>query len=157
MTVKFTAGQLVAPYFTVEKSFSFANDAVAGVSISNMTFKTDYDWIFIMIGTNHRAQYYKHNFNLAYYCGRGTYVVPFPNHKSDNSYVISQLQAYRFEMELFKSFGYDVINLADVNAAPFYDNTYYQNDLIHYNSAGHRIIANMVMGRLGLPLYLQAE
>ena len=66
------------------------------------------------------------------------------------------MQAYTFEMEMFRHFGYEILNMSDVNAAPFYDDTYYQSDKIHYNAAGHRVMANMIAGRLGLPIYLQS-
>lgn len=156
VTVKFTGGQLVAPFFTISKTITYTQTGYTGASISNMPFAATYDWIFIMIGTNHRARYYKVDFTYARYYGRGTYVVPFPNHKSDASYVISQLQAYHQMIDLFRNMGYDIVNCADVNAAPFIDNTLYQSDLIHFNATGHKIIANMVAGKLGLPLYLQS-
>ncbi len=156
VTVKFTGGQLVAPFFTIAKTITTENTGVTGASIQNMTFNRTYDWIFIMIGTNHRSQYYKVDFNFAYYYGRGCYVVPFPNHKSDNSYNISQLQAYHQMMDIFSNMGYFIVDCAAENAAPFIDNTLYQSDKIHFNALGHKIIANMVAGKLGLPIYVQA-
>lgn len=152
----FTAGQMVSPFFTIPKSISYEQIGQMGVSISNMPFNTTYDWIFIMIGTNHRARYYKFDFKFAYYQDKGTFVVPFPDHKNDSAYVISQLQAFSFMAELFQNCGYNIVNCADVNAAPFIDNSLYQSDLIHFNALGHKVIANMVAGKLGLPLYLQS-
>lgn len=156
VTVMFTGGQLVRPYFTIAKNITTENTGKTGASLDNMTFKLDYDWIFIMIGTNHRTQHRNPSEGFPYYYNKGTYVVPFPNHKTDNSYTITQLQAYRDMMDFFQFFGYDIVNCADVNAAPFIDNTLYQSDLIHFNALGHKIIANMVAGKLGLPLYLQS-
>lgn len=156
VTAKFTGGQLVAPFFTISKTITYTQTGLTGASISNMPYSGTYDWIFIMIGTNHRSDYYKVNFYYAQYYGRGTYVVPFPNHKTDASYSISQLQAYHQMIDFFRNFGYDIINCADVNAAPFIDNTLYQNDLIHFNALGHKIIANMVSGKLGLPIYIKS-
>lgn len=155
VTVKYTNGQAVRPYFTIAKTITTENTGVSGVSISNMTFKTTYDWIFIMIGTNHRSQYYPVGFRYAYYYGRGCYVVPFPNHKSDNSYHISQLQAYHQMMDIFSNMGYFIVDCAAENAAPFIDSTLFQSDNIHFNAKGHKVIANMVAGKLGLPIYVQ--
>ena len=121
-----------------------------------MPFNSGYDWIFIMVGTNHRAQYYPTTFKFGEYAGKGFYVVPFPNHRSESAYIISQLEAYTFEMEMFRGLGYEIVNLADANGAAFLGDTYYQSDGIHFNASGHKVIANMVMGRLGLPIYLKA-
>lgn len=156
VTVRFTGGQLVAPFFTISKTITYAQIGAFGTAITNMPFETSYDWIFIMIGTNHRVLYYNFEFKFAYYFGKGTYVVPFPNHRVEADYAISQLQAYHQLIELFRNIGYDIVNCADINAAPFLDNTLYQSDLIHFNATGHKIIANMVAGKLGLPLYLQS-
>ena len=157
VTAHFTNGQLVAPFFTIAKTITTENTGVSGVSISNMTFNQTYDWIFIMIGTNHRSSYYKVDFKFAYYYGRGCFVVPFPNHKSDNTYNISQLQAYHQMIDLFGNQGYFIVDCAAENAAPFIDSTLYQSDNIHFNAKGHKVIANMVAGKLGLPIYVQAE
>lgn len=156
VTVKFTGGQLVAPFFTIAKTITTENTGVTGASIQNMTFNRTYDWIFIMIGTNHRSQYYKVDFKYAYYYGKGCFVVPFPNHKSDGTYAISQLQAYHQMIDLLGNQGYEIVDCAAENAAPFIDNTLYQSDKIHFNALGHKIIANMVAGKLGLPIYVQA-
>lgn len=153
--VRFTAGQLFEPHFIVPKGITCTNNATFGASISNMTFVSGYDWIFIMIGTNQRTGYTFNDFKFGEYAGKGTYIVPFPNHRSESAYNISQLQAYTYEMDIFRNIGYDVLNLSDFNAAPFYDSTYYQEDGIHFNAAGHKVIANMVAGHLGLPLCLQ--
>lgn len=152
---RFTAGQLFVPHFIVPKGITCTNNATFGASISNMTFVSGYDWIFIMIGTNQRTGYTFNDFKFGEYAGKGTYIVPFPNHRSESAYNISQLQAYTYEMDIFRNIGYDVLNLSDFNAAPFYDSTYYQEDGIHFNAAGHKVIANMVAGHLGLPLCLQ--
>ena len=154
---RFTAGQLTVPRFIIPKAITCSNDAAFGASIQNMPLVSGYDWLFIMIGTNHREQYYSTPFKFGQYSGKGTYVVPFPNHRSESNYTISQLQAYTYEMDIFRNIGYDVLNLSDFNAAPFYDSTYYQSDGIHFNADGHRVIANMVSGHLGLPLCLQVQ
>ena len=162
ITVRFTSGQAVNPYFRIQKTITCSNDALTGAGIANMPFNIGYDWYFVMIGTNMRAtaNFVHANylpFKYAYnYYGKGTFVVPFPNHKSDSSYVYSQMKVYSQLAELFKEAGWDVINLATANAAPFFDDGMYQSDKIHYNATGHKIIANMVAGMLGLPLYLQA-
>jgi len=161
ITVVFTAGQSVNPCFVINKTITYTNDAQTGVGIGNMPFNTGYDWYFVMIGTNNRGSTtanYLPQLQLKFaqqYFGKGTYVVPFPNHKSDSSYIYSQMLIYSQFAELFKEAGWDVINLAAINADAFYTNDNYQSDKIHYNATGHRIIANMVSGTLGFPLYLQ--
>lgn len=158
VTVKFTSGQMIKPCFELEKEISFENVAFTGASTNNVKIPDNKDWILIMLGTNDRAQVpIALNKKIWEYAGKGTYIVPFPNHKTDISYAISQMQLYSTMKQIFKAHEYEIIDASDVNAYPFYDDTLYQSDKIHFNEAGHRIICNMVSGKLGLPIMLQSE
>lgn len=156
VTVHFTGGQATDPYFTITKTISCENDAVTGVGPVNVTIPSGKDWLLIMIGTNARNTIWKELKNT--YCeydGKGCFIVPFPNHKTDSSYTHSQMETLSSLIDLFKAFNYEIINLSAENAFPFYDDTLFQSDKIHYSAKGHRIMANMISGRLGLPLYLE--
>lgn len=158
ITVKFTSGQAVNPHFELSKTISFENVAVSGVSTSNVTIPEDKDWLLIMIGTNNRTAIpYAISNKFWAYAGKGTYIVPFPNHKTDVSYAVSQMQLYATIKEIFRCHGYETIDCSDVNAYAFYDDALYQSDLIHFNAAGHRVICNMVSGKMELPAMLKSE
>ena len=155
--VEFTAGQAVKPYFEVSKTIECKNNAVSGVSTSNVTIESEYDWLFIMIGTNNRDinnlnfQYY----NQYEYCGKGSYIVPFPTWKVESGYTASVMQMAVNLIESFKDMGFDIINCLDVASSVFCDTTnYYQGDLIHFNEKGHVLICNIVSSKLDMPTYL---
>lgn len=156
ITVKFTGGQAVNPSFTINKSITFTNKGYSGVSSNNVQWDTGKDWLIIMIGTNNRAINPSGIMtNLLEYYGKGTFVCPFPNHKTDSSYTYTQLQAYSNMVRLFEEYGYEILN-TDMFANEFYDNDeLYQSDLIHFNALGHRKIANIVSGMMGFPLCLK--
>ena len=155
VTVEFTNGQSVNPWFSITKSITYTNKAVSGVSSDGMTWDTGKDWLIVMIGTNNRAinpANVSVNFNE--YWGRGTYVCPFPNNKSDNSYTYSQMYSYANLERCFKDAGFDILR-TDAYASEFYSSTLYQGDLIHFNAIGHRKIANIVSALMGFPLCLK--
>ena len=156
VTVKFTGGQAVDPVFVITKNISYTNKGVSGVSSANMQFDSGKDWLIVMIGTNNRAiNPGGININLVEYKGKGTYICPFPNHKTDSSYVYSQMYTYGNLIRLFKSYGYEILDTG-MFANEFYDNDeLYQSDLIHFNALGHRKIANIVSGMMGFPLCLK--
>ena len=56
-----------------------------------------------------------------------------------------------------KNHGLDVLNVSYAMGGVFLDNTLYQADLIHFNEVGHKVIANIVSGALGLPCYFATE
>lgn len=158
VTVQFTGGQLTNAGFQINKTITCTNTAESGVGLLNVTVGTGNDWEFIMIGTNDRSRFISGlNSTFAEYVWKGTLVVPFPNHKTDSSYTHSQMEVYSSLITAFESMNWQIVNLAAENAFPFYDDTLYQSDKIHISAKGHRIIANMVSGKLGLPLYLKDE
>lgn len=158
ITVKFTGGQAVRPFLEISKTISVENVAEVGVGIVNLSVPTDKDWLLIMVGTNDRTSIpFAIKNNLWAYAGKGTYIVPFPNHKTEENYAVSQMQLYTAIRNIFEIHGYEIIDCSDVNAYAFYDNTLYQSDLIHFSAAGHRVICNMVSGKMGLPVMLMSE
>lgn len=154
--VSFTAGQVVGAKFTIPKTVTCVNNAVSGTGYSNVTIADGYDWTFLMIGTNDRNRDYVSKDSKIYKLrGKATYIYPFPNHKQDSSYTCDQWFTYSMIANLFKGYGFDVINCCDVAGGIFVDNTYYQNDKIHYNANGHKVICNIISGKLGLPTYFE--
>lgn len=160
ITVKFTAGQMANPTFTIPKTITFTNSAVSGVGLINVPVPdaSTADWLLVMIGTNNRSGGFD-NYNNSWnsWSGRGTYIIPAPNHKTDDSYTHSQMLVYAKIANNMKSFGLDVLNVSATMGGVFLDNTLYQSDLIHYNENGHKVIANIVSGALGLPCYFATE
>lgn len=159
ITIKFTAGQLTDPRFTIPKTITFTNKAVSGVGMANVVVPdaTTADWMFVMVGTNNRGGGFNANQNWNTWAGRGTYIFPAPNHKTDGSYVYSQMLVYAKIADNMKNRGLDILNVSSVMGGVFLDNSLYQQDLIHYNEKGHKAIANIVSGALGLPCYFAAE
>lgn len=156
VTIKFTAGQLIDPGFKIPKTITFENSAVSGVSIQNVVVPdaTTADWLLAMVGTNNRAgNFNKNDILWKSWAGRGTYIIPAPNHKTDGTYTYSQQYVYAKIAENLKNCGLDVLNVSAITGGVFLDNTLYQGDLIHYNENGHKVIANIVSGALGLPCY----
>lgn len=155
VTVKFTSGRAITPTFELSKTITFENVAVSGVSTQNIIVPSGKDWLLIMVGTNDRGSIPMALKNSFWeYAGKGTYIVPFPNHKAEASYVVSQMQVYSTIREIFASHSYEIIDCSDVAGIVFAANSMYQQDLIHFNEDGHRAIANIVSGRMGLPMYL---
>lgn len=155
--VEFTAGQAVNPYFQIEKTIECKNNGVSGVGTGNVVIEDGYDWLLLMIGTNDRNinNLYCNNYNLYQYCGKGTYIIPFPTWKVEESYTASLMQMAVNLSESFRNIGFDILNCLDVASVLFCDTTkYYQGDLIHFNANGHILICNIVSAKLGLPTYL---
>lgn len=155
--VEFTAGQAVLPFFQITKSIECKNNAVSGVGTSNVTIETGYDWLLLMVGTNNRNKnnLFFQNYNQYKYCGKATYIVPFPTWKIEEGYTASLMQMATNLIESFKDMGFDILNCLDVASAVFCDTTkYYQGDLIHFNENGHKLICNIISAKLGLPTYL---
>lgn len=155
--VEFTAGQAVNPYFQIEKTIECKNNGVSGVGISNVVIEDGYDWLLLMIGTNDRNinNLYCNNYNLYQYCGKGTYIIPFPTWRVEDSYTASLMQMAVNLSESFRNIGFNILNCLDVASVSFCDTTkYYQGDLIHFNANGHILICNIVSAKLGLPTYL---
>lgn len=160
VTVKFTAGQLTEPKFTIPKTVTFENRAVSGMGIQNVVVPdaATADWVLVMIGTNNRAGNFNSNaISWKSWAGRGTYVIPPPNHKTDAVYTYSQQFVYAKIADNLKNCGLDVLNVSAMMGGVFLDNVLYQQDLIHYNENGHKAIANIVSGALGLPCYFATE
>ena len=160
ITAKFTAGQLTNPKFTIPKTITFTNSAVSGMGVGNVTIPdaSAADWLLVMIGTNNRAG----NFSTASsvwnsWEGRGTYIIPAPNHKTHETYTYSQMLVYAKIADDMRSHGLDVLNVSSTMGGVFLNNALYQSDLIHYNESGHKAIANIVSGALGLPCYFAVE
>ena len=159
ITVKFTGGQMVGAYFVIPKTVVHTNVALNGCGASNMPIPDGHDWLLFMIGTNDRSALSKDCVSKAIYSytGKGTFVVPFPNHKTDATYVVTQPHRFNEYRNIFANGGFEIIDCSDVNAYAFYDNTLYQNDKIHFNADGHRVACNMISGKMGLPVMLQKE
>ena len=157
ITVKFTGGQYTDAYFVIPKTITHTNAAVTGVGAQNVTIPQGHDWLLVMIGTNDRTALTKAFFNngVYQYSGKGTYIVPFPNHKEDASDTITQAHRFNEYRRAMTDCGYEVVDCSDVNAWAFYDNALYQGDLIHFNAKGHRIMCNMISGKLGVPVMLK--
>ena len=156
ITVKFSGGQAVNPNLVISKTITYTNRGVSGVNTENVQWDSGKDWLIVMIGTNNRTiNIPSVNVNFNEYRGKGTFVCPFPNHKTDSSYAYSQMFTYANIARAFKGVGFDVIN-TDMFANEFYATSeLYQGDLIHFNELGHRKIANIVSGLMGFPLCLQ--
>lgn len=159
ITVKFTSGQAVNPVFTIPKTITHTNAAVTGVGAGNVTFPKGHDWLLLMVGTNDRNALKKDFLgNKVYsYIGKGTYVVPFPNHKEESINIITQAHRFNEYRNLMRDCGYEVIDCSDVNSLAFYDDTLYQKDRIHFNAKGHRIMCNMISGKMGMPVMLKGN
>lgn len=156
VTVRFTSGQAVGVDFELSKSIEFTNDALTGCGIHNVPFPSGKDWLIVMVGTNNRDVNLETVADkLLKYRGKGTYVVPFPNHKSESVYKVTQAQSYSVIRNEFKSLDYEIIDCSDIAGVVFADNFLYQGDLIHFNEEGHKMIANIAGGKMGLPVYLQ--
>lgn len=156
--VKFTGGQAVDPYFQITKAISFVNKATSGVNIQNVQWESGHDWLIIMVGTNNRATTVFNVLRNGFfeYSGKGTFIVPFPNHKSDSSYTNSEMTTYSQVKQLFQNAMFEIVDCSDIAGNLFYDDSLYQSDLIHYNAEGHRKMANLISGRMGFPLYLKS-
>ena len=159
ITVKFTAGQMVNPGLNIPKTITHTNDAVVGVGAGNLTIKDGYDWFMIMVGTNDRNMLNKSSFstNISKYSGKGTFIVPFPNHKVEESNIITQAQRFGEYRAFMECAGYEIIDCSDVNAWAFYDDSLYQTDKIHFSAKGHRVMCNMISGKIGLPVMLNQQ
>lgn len=160
ITVKFTAGQITSLSFTIPKTITFTNSAVSGVGMSNVNVPdaSTADWLLAMVGTNNRNGNFNENNNQwNSWAGKGTYIIPAPNHKTDGSYVYSQMLVYAKIADNMKNHGLDVLNVSSAMGGVFLDNTLYQADLIHFNEVGHKVIANIISGALGLPCYFATE
>ena len=123
----------------------------------NVPIESGYDWLLIMIGTNNRNKdtLYFQNYKTYEYCGKATYIVPFPTWKVDSGYTASLMQMAVNLTESFKDMGFDILNCLDIASAVFCDTTkYYQGDSIHFNANGHVLICNIISAKLGLPTYL---
>lgn len=158
VTVRATGGQLAYPTFRITKTITYTNIASTGVGIGNVPVDDGYDWLLIMIGTNNRTSAVggDGNINFTRYSNHGTFIVPFPNHKDDPTYTVSEMRTYAGAKNIFESLNYEILDCSDIVGNLFYDNSFYQSDLIHFNAEGHRRIANIIAGRLGFPLYLKA-
>ncbi len=156
--VQFTAGQMVNPVFNVSKTIACINRGVTGTSSGNVQIDYDgaYDWTFIMIGTNNRSEdglAFARD-ALAKFAGKCTYILPFPTWKTDASYEVSLGQMAAVLSGLFADYGCDILDCNDVACTVFRDGTeLYQDDKIHFSEFGHRLIANIVSAKLGLPMY----
>lgn len=156
VTVKFTSGQVTGPLLTIPKTITVVNSATNGVGPANFQWEEGHDWLIVMIGTNGRNRTWcELGTKLYEYYGKGTFIIPFPNHKTDSSYTYSEMLTYGSLKNIFENIGFDVMNLSEIAGNLFYDNTAYQSDLIHFNALGHRYIANAVSGKIGIPLYLK--
>ena len=153
--VRFTGGQSVGPEFAVTKSITCVNKAVSGVSTGNMAVESGCDWLVVMIGTNHRnGGKNKLHMSLTEYSGRGSYILPVPTHRDEESHTMSLFQTIPPLTELFEAWGFEVINCVPELSAVFSDTGYLQGDKIHFTEAGHVIICNAVSAKMGLPTYL---
>mgnify|MGYP004546073761 CR=1 FL=1 len=151
--VRFTSGQAVNPKLTIAKAITATNSAVVGANVSHVTIPDNKDWLIIMIGTNNRGLgsggiYDK----FLQYAGKATYIVPFPNKKTDASYTISQAQLYSELANAFRGINYETCDCSPFAFAFTMNDDFYQSDKIHFNAAGHKAIANIVSGQLGLPI-----
>lgn len=153
--VMFTGGQAADTKFVISKSITCINKAVSGVSTGNMVVERGCDWLIVMIGTNHRNENKnKLNMSLVEYTGKGSYVLPVPTHKVDESYTLSLFQSITTLTEMFEAFGFEIINCVPELSPVFSNTKYLQNDQIHFTEAGHIIICNTVSAKMGLPTYL---
>ena len=153
--VRFTGGQIVNPNLSISKTITVTNNAIVGCGIDNCPIEAGHDWLVLMIGTNNRnvdgGMVGAGKTYLAY-AGKGTYIVPFPNRKTDASYVASQARVYGELTSTLRSINYEICDASDFGYAFIQDNSLYQSDMIHYSTKGHKAIANIVGGKLGFPV-----
>jgi hypothetical protein len=153
--VRFTGGQTVNPNLSISKTITVTNKASVGCGILNCPIETGHDWLVLMIGTNNRGAsggMVGHGREYLAYAGKGTFVVPFPNRKTDASYVVSQAQVYGDLTSTLRSINYEICDASDFGYAFIQDDSLYQSDMIHYSAKGHKAIANIVGGKLGFPV-----
>jgi hypothetical protein len=153
--VRFTGGQTVNPNLSISKTITVTNKAIIGCGIGNCPIEEGHDWLVLMIGTNNRnVDGGMIEWGKAYlaYAGKGTYIVPFPNRKTDASYVASQAQVYGELTSTLRSINYEICDASDFGYAFIQDDSLYQSDMIHYSAKGHKAIANIVGGKLGFPI-----
>lgn len=153
--VRFTGGQIINPNLSISKTITVTNNAIVGCGIDNCPIEAGHDWLVLMIGTNNRnvdgGMVGAGKTYLAY-AGKGTYIVPFPNRKTDASYVASQARVYGELTSTLRSINYEICDASDFGYAFIQDNSLYQSDMIHYSTKGHKAIANIVGGKLGFPV-----
>ena len=151
--VRFTGGQTVNPNLSISKTITVTNKAVVGCGTDNCPIEAAHDWLVLMIGTNNRGVGGMVNNGKEYlsYAGKGTFIVPFPNRKTDASYVASQSQVYGELTSTLRSINYEICDASDFGYAFIQDDSLYQSDMIHYSAKGHKAIANIVGGKLGFP------
>ena len=157
VTVRFTAGQATGTKFVITKQITVENVATSGSGFDNVTIPTDKDWLLVMIGTNDTDKT-SFRFRRAWfeYAYKGTYIVPFPKH-NEESFPYPMAKVYGAFAKTFEAMNYEIVNISDVAGAVFYDDSLFAgSDLIHYSENGHRVIANIVSGKLGLPTYFKA-
>lgn len=153
--VRFTGGQTVNPTLSIRKTITVANKAYVGCGTGNCIIEEGHDWLVLMVGTNNRnanGGMIKNGKPYLGYAGKGTYIVPFPNRKTDASYVASQAQVYGELASTFRSINYEICDASDFGYAFIQDDSLYQSDMIHYSAKGHKAIANIVGGKLGFPV-----
>ena len=151
--VRFTGGQTVNPNLSISKTITVTNKAVVGCGTDNCPIEAAHDWLVLMIGTNNRGVGGMVNNGKEYlsYASKGTFIVPFPNRKTDASYVASQAQVYGELTSTLRSINYEICDASDFGYAFIQDDSLYQSDMIHYSAKGHKAIANIVGGKLGFP------
>lgn len=153
--VRFTGGQIINPNLSISKTITVTNNAIVGCGIDNCPIEAGHDWLVLMIGTNNRnVDGGMVGAGKAYlaYAGKGTYIVPFPNRKTDASYVASQAKVYSELTSTLRSINYEICDASDFGYAFIQDDSLYQSDMIHYSAKGHKAIANIVGGKLGFPV-----
>lgn len=153
--VRFTGGQTVNPNLSISKTITVTNKASVGCGILNCQIETGHDWLVLMIGTNNRGAsggMVGYGRDYLAYAGKGTFIVPFPNRKTDASYVVSQAQVYGDLTSTLRSINYEICDASDFGYAFIQDDSLYQSDMIHYSAKGHKAIANIVGGKLGFPV-----
>lgn len=153
--VRFTGGQTVNPNLSISKTITVTNKASVGCGILNCQIETGHDWLVLMIGTNNRGAsggMVGNGRDYLAYAGKGTFIVPFPNRKTDASYVVSQAQVYGDLTSTLRSINYEICDASDFGYAFIQDDSLYQSDMIHYSAKGHKAIANIVGGKLGFPV-----
>lgn len=153
--VRFTGGQTVKPNLSISKTITVTNKAIIGCGTGNCSIEAAHDWLVLMIGTNNRdvsGGMVNNGKDYLAYAGKGTFIVPFPNRKTDASYVVSQAQVYGDLTSTLRSINYEICDASDFGYAFIQDDSLYQSDMIHYSAKGHKAIANIVGGKLGFPV-----
>lgn len=153
--VRFTGGQTINPYLSISKTITVTNKALIGCGIGNCPIEAGHDWMVLMVGTNNRngvGGMIGAGKSYLAYAGKGTYIVPFPNRKTDASYVASQAQVYGELTSTLRSINYEICDASDFGYAFIQDDSLYQPDMIHCSAKGHKAIANIVGGKLGFPV-----